>query len=80
MPSIISKVQSISFTVLHLIDIIGIARSTLLLKYFFSVAENLLERMINQSVSKHMLLKQINRLKIHLTDIQRLFKNVILSL
>ena len=63
MPSIISKVQSISFTVLHLIDIIGIARSTLLLKYFFSVAENLLERMINQSVSKHMLLKQINRLK-----------------
>ena len=80
MPSIISKVQSISFTVLHLIDIIGIARSTLLLKYFFSVAENLLERMINQSVSKHMLLKQINRLKKHLTDIQRLFKNIILSL
>ena len=51
-----------------------ITRATLLLKEFFSAAKNLLDQMINQGGSKHMLLKKIKK------DIQRLFKNIILKL
>ena len=51
-----------------------ITRATLLLKEFLSAAKNLLDQMINQGGSKHMLLKKIKK------DIQRLFKNIILKL
>ena len=51
-----------------------ITRATLLLQEFLPAAKNLLDQMINQGGSKHMLLKKIKK------DIQRLFKNIILKL
>ena len=44
-----------------MLEFVRIARSTLLLKDFLLVAKNLLDRMINQGGSKHMLLKQIKK-------------------
>ena len=42
-------------------EFVRIARSTLLLKDLLPEAKNLLDRMISQGGSKHILLKQINK-------------------
>ena len=42
-------------------EFVKIAGSTLLLKNFLPVAKGLLDRMINQAVSKQLLLKQIKK-------------------
>ena len=44
-----------------MLEFVRIARSTLLLKDFLLLAKHLLDRMINQGGSKHMLLKQIKK-------------------
>ena len=61
MPSITSNIPSIIFYSSTLSEFVRIAWSTLLIKDFFSVAKNILDRMINQGGSKHMPLKQIKK-------------------
>ena len=58
MPSISSNIPSIIYYSFTTSEFVIIAGSVLLLKYFFPIEEN---RMINQSGSKHLLLKQIRK-------------------
>ena len=61
MPSIASNISSIIFYSFTMSEFEIIAESTLLLKNFLPVAKNPFDRMINQTGSKHLLLKQIKK-------------------
>ena len=58
-PLVTSNTLSIIFYSFTISEFVIIAGSTLLLKNFLLVAKNLLDQMINQAGSKHLLLKQI---------------------
>ena len=60
-PSVTSNILFIIFYGFTMSEFVIIAGSTLLLKNFLLVAKNLLDQMINQAGSKHLLLKQIKK-------------------
>ena len=76
MPSITSNISYLIFYSFTMSEFVITARSTLLLKNFLPVAKNLLDQMINQADSIHLLLKQIKKA---FNRHQRLFENIILS-
>ena len=57
----ISNIPFIIFNSFTMSEFLRVARSTLLLKDFLSIALNLLEQLIDQSSFKHMLLKHIKK-------------------
>ena len=58
-PSVISNILFIIFYSFTMSEFVIISASTLLLKNFLLVVKNLLDQMINQVGSKHLLLKQM---------------------
>ena len=71
-PSVTTNIPSIIFYSSTLSDFVRFARSALLLKVFLPLAINLLDRVINQGGSKHMLFKQLkNAFNTHVEAFQK---------